>query len=306
MRAAFLGTPASAVPSLAALVDVADVEVVITRPDAARGRSQRVMPPPVKIAAAAWGLEVSQPDSATRLLEALSSRSLDIGVVVAYGRILSPEILATTSSGFVNVHFSLLPRWRGPAPVERAILAGDETTGVTLMVLEEGIDTGPVVSVIETPISDDETGGSLTARLSYLGATLIDDVLPNFVAGSQQPAAQIEAAATDAPRLKKSEARLTVDLTSDAAVRSVRAFNPRPGAWVSLDGSRLKILVASESPETPEPGHIVVVGGEPVLGLNSGGVRLESVRPAGKNVVSGRDWVNGRRGRGGVIDSLPP
>ena len=158
MRAAFLGTPAVAIPSLAALIDVADIAVVVTRPDRAKGRSGKPTPPAVKTAAIEWGLPIEQPTSSTEIEDVLRRAEADIGVVAAYGRILTRTALETTPAGFVNVHFSLLPRWRGAAPVERAILAGDETTGVSLMQIDEGLDTGPVIAVVETPIAPHETG----------------------------------------------------------------------------------------------------------------------------------------------------
>jgi len=183
MRAAFLGTPASAVPSLAALADVADVVLVVTRPDRRRGRGARPTPPPVKTAALEWGFPVAQPEDAATLQRLLAPLSLDLALVVAFGMILPPEVLATTRLGFVNVHFSLLPRWRGAAPVARAILAGDEKTGVSLMLIDAGLDTGPVIAAVGTPIAPDETRGSLTARLAHLGALLVDERLPAYVAG---------------------------------------------------------------------------------------------------------------------------
>jgi len=304
MRAAFLGSPAAALPSLAAVIDVVDVEVVVTQPDRPRGRGGRTMPPPVKMAATEWGLPVVQPADEGGLREALRGRDLDVAVVVAYGRLIPVDVLTMTRWGFVNVHFSLLPRWRGAAPVERAILEGDEATGVSLMLLDEGLDTGPVISVVETPIADDETGGSLTARLSYLGAMLIDDALPGFLAGRPEPASQIGAGATKAPRLTREEARLDGTWEAERAVRAVRAFHPRPGAWMSLEGASVKILGAElGSGAIIQPGRVEALAGEPVLGLADGIVRLTRVQPPGKGVLSGTDWLNGRRGRGGVVDS---
>ncbi|HZJ48427.1 MAG TPA: methionyl-tRNA formyltransferase, partial [Acidimicrobiia bacterium] len=191
MRSVFLGTPSAAVPSLAALIDVTDVELVVTRPDRARGRSGKPAPPPVKVAAFEWGIPVSQPDGRSDLERVLREADADVGVVVAYGRILTAAALDSFPSGFVNVHFSLLPRWRGAAPVERAILSGDDATGVTLMQIDEGLDTGPVIAAIETPIGSDETGGSLSGRLSYLGALMIDDTIPDFLAGNLETAPQL-------------------------------------------------------------------------------------------------------------------
>lgn len=297
MRAAFLGTPSAAVPALAALLDVADVVLVVTQPDRARGRSGRPAPPPVKLAAQEWGLPIAQPADAASLEDAIRSvPDLDVGIVVAYGRILRTDVLTATRVGHVNVHFSLLPRWRGAAPVERALLAGDALTGVSLMHLDEGLDTGPIISVIETPIAEDETGGTLTARLSHLGANLLSDSLPSFMAGALQPAAQISAGATFAARLRPDEAHLDHERPAPVLERQVRAFNPRPGAWLTADGDRLKVLAATVVPLAPAAGSIEGVDGTPVLGTSDGGLRLDVVQPAGKGVQPGSAWLNGRRG----------
>jgi methionyl-tRNA formyltransferase len=294
------------VPTLAALVDVAEVALVVTRPDAARGRSGAKMAPAIKAAAVEWGLPLAQPATHRDLLDVLSDHAIDLGVVVAYGRILRPEVLSLPRYGFLNVHFSLLPRWRGAAPVERAIVAGDGLTGVSLMVLDEGMDTGPVVAVRETPIAADETGGTLTARLSYLGAELLDDTLPGFIAGARVPAPQIDAAATHAAALSVAEARVDLQQTAAAARRLVMAFNPRPGAWTSVEGERLKIWKASVSEEGAAAGHIEVHHGQPVLGFWDGALALDQVQPAGKRPMAGTDWVRGRRGVGAVVDPVRP
>jgi len=302
MRAAFLGTPAAAVPALAALLDVADVPVVVTRPDRPRGRSGRPTPPAVKVSALEWGLRVVQPDTGAELGAALAAADLDVGVVVAYGRILRPDVLASTRVGFVNIHFSLLPRWRGPAPVERAILAGDDATGVTLMWLDEEMDTGPIIGAIETPIADDETGGSLTGRLSHLGAVLLADALPDFVAGSRHPADQIETGATHAAMLSRDEGRLDATLPADVLDRIVRALWPRPGAWVSAEGLRLKVLDSATTDDPTTLGMIAAVNGMPVLGTPEGGLALIQVQPEGGRPVAGPDWMNGRRGAAARVD----
>lgn len=304
MRAAFLGTPSAAVPTLAALVDVVDVALVVTRPDAARGRSGTKIAPPIKTAAGEWGLPVAQPATHRDLFAVLSDHAIDLGVVVAYGRILRPEVLALPRYGFLNVHFSLLPRWRGAAPVERAILAGDSITGVSLMALDEGMDTGPVIAVRETPIARDETGGTLTARLSYLGAELLDDTFPGFVSGARVPAPQIEAAATHAAPLTVAEARVDLQQTAAGAQRVVMAFNPRPGAWTMVAKDRLKIWQASVSEEDVSVGHIEVRDGRPVLGFWDGALELVEVQPAGKRPMPGTDWARGRQGAGAIVDPV--
>lgn len=295
MRAAFLGTPAAAVPSLTALAEIGEIEVVVTMPDAARGRSKRPQPPPVKVAAREFGFAVAQPDDDATLLSALEGRDLDVAVVVAYGRILRPAVLATTRVGFVNVHFSLLPRWRGAAPVERAILAGDDVTGVSLMVLDEGLDTGPVISVAETEVRGEENAGELTARLAHLGADLLTGALPAFMSGKRDPAPQIDAGATYAPRLTTGEARLDPDDDVATTLRKVRAFNPRPGAWLEADGQRVKVWVASEGSVLVPNGRIVADGSVPVLGVDGGAVVLDVVQPAGKTPTDGASWWHGVR-----------
>lgn len=303
MRAAFLGTPAVAIPSLAALIDVADVAVVVTRPDRAKGRSGKPTPPAVKAAAIEWGLPVEQPTTRTEIEDVLRRAEADIGVVVAYGRILTRTALETTPAGFVNVHFSLLPRWRGAAPVERAILAGDETTGVSLMQIDEGLDTGPVIAVVETPIAPDETGGSLSGRLAYLGAMLIDDVVPELLAGRLEAAPQLRIGVTAAGILTPAEARIDPSWTASYAERAVRAFKPRPGAWFAMEGNRFRVHETSFSDESVTPGVIAPFNGQAVLGLHGGSLSIEVIQPAGKEPMTGTAWLNGRRGAGGRLDA---
>ena len=304
MRAAFLGTPSAAIPSLAALMDVTDVVMVVTRSDSAKGRSGKPTPTPVKVAATEWGLPVVQPESRGELDNLLQEAKIDVGVVVAYGRILSPAALISAPAGFVNVHFSLLPRWRGAAPVERAILEGDASTGVTLMHVDEGLDTGPVIAAVETPIAPDETGGSLTGRLAYLGGMLIDDAMSELLAGRLDSAPQLRAGVTIANRLDRSEGRIESSWTVDYAERAIRAFSPRPGAWFSIEGTRCRVHRASFSDEAVTPGTIAPFNGVAVLGLDGGSLALELVQPAGKVAMSGTAWLNGRRGASGQID--PP
>jgi len=304
MRAAFLGTPSAAIPSLAALMDVTDVVMVVTRSDSAKGRSGKPTPTPVKVAATEWGLPVVQPESRGELDNLLQEAKIDVGVVVAYGRILSPAALISAPAGFVNVHFSLLPRWRGAAPVERAILEGDASTGVTLMHVDEGLDTGPVIAAVETPIAPDETGGSLTGRLAYLGGMLIDDAMSELLAGRLDSAPQLRAGVTIANRLDRSEGRIESSWTVDYAERAIRAFSPRPGAWFSIEGTRCRVHRASFSDEAVTPGTIAPFNGVAVLGLDGGSLALELVQPAGKAAMTGTAWLNGRRGASGQID--PP
>ncbi len=296
MRAAFFGTPPAAVPALAALAAVADVALVVTRPDKARGRSRRPIPPAVKEAAADWGFPVAQPRRAGDVTDRLTALDVDVAVVVAYGQLLPPGLLAVPAHGFVNVHFSVLPRWRGAAPVARAILAGDRITGVSLMVLDEGLDTGPVLVSEETPIGAEETAGALTARLAALGAALLGDYLGAYVAGNLVAVPQDGSSATVASKLEGAEAQLDRSMDGPEVLRRVRAFHPRPGAWVETDAGRIKVLRARPTSDAGlRPGHIEATGGVAVLTTGAGSVELVEVQPAGKPPMAGRDWMNGRR-----------
>lgn len=297
MRAAFYGTPMEAVPSLRALAQTAEVALVTTRPDKPRGRSGRPQPPPVKEAAAELGLPVSQPGRAAHDLERLRLLAADVAVVVAYGQILPRELLEVPRCGFVNVHFSLLPRWRGASPVVRAILAGDELTGVTLMQLDAGMDTGPVLAMHPTSVGPEETAGELTARLADMGAELLAAHLPAYVAGELAPRPQPDTGATAAARVRVEEA--FVDPTRhrrEAVVRAVRAFDPKPGAWTELDGVRLKLWGArAVGIPGPEPGRLEAVEGKVLLGVPDGAVELIEVQPEGRRRMSAGEWMRGRR-----------
>ncbi|MFC2177341.1 methionyl-tRNA formyltransferase [Actinomycetota bacterium] len=302
-RALFMGTPAAAVPALSALAGVADIVAVITQPDAAKGRAGHKLAPPVKEAAGEWGISILQPDSAAALSEVVAVTEFDIGVVVAYGRLLRPQVLAMCPFGFLNVHFSLLPRWRGAAPVERSIIAGDETTGVTVMHLDEGLDTGPVIAGREVDIYPEDTGGSLTARLAHIGADLLIDSLADYISGRRVPAPQMSGLATLAPRLSTAEARIHAALPVDDAERMIRGFNPRPGAWMIVDGERIKVLAAADSAAPVGPGALEFREDRPIVGFQGGSLELVSLQPAGHKLMSGVAWGNGRRHAAGSLES---
>jgi methionyl-tRNA formyltransferase len=294
-RAVFLGSPAEAVPSLERLTEVADVTMVITNPDRARGRSGTPQPTPVKEAARRLEIPVEQPASHLELLSALIASRADVGVVVAYGRIIRPESLRVPEHGFVNVHFSLLPRWRGASPVVRAILAGDEETGVCLMQLDEGMDTGPVIAERRTPIEDTETAGELTDRLAVMGAELLAEALPSFVAGEIESLAQPEDGVTAAAKVQTAEAFVGPLHGPDAVLRAVRAFAPKPGAWTTVEGRRFKIWSARRAADDAETGMIVERDGRVLLGLRQGAVELVEVQPEGKGRMAATEWMRGRR-----------
>jgi methionyl-tRNA formyltransferase len=230
-------------------------------------------------------------------LSVVRSTTANLALVVAYGKILQPDLLESVPLGFLNVHFSLLPRWRGAAPVERAIAAGDEQTGVTLMRIDEGLDTGPVIAERATDIADDDTGGSLTARLAHIGARLVDDSLPQYMLGRRVPVPQISTGATHAARLTKTEAHIDVTLSAVEARRRIRAFAPRPGAWVTTTEGILRIHQVGPLVTTDHlTGSIDDFGGRVILGLVDGGLLLQVVQPEGKSRMSAEAWMNGRRG----------
>jgi len=268
-------------------------------------RSAVAIASPVKVAAEQFGFRVAQPHSEAELLKLLEESGASFGLIVAYGRILGPAHLAAIGLGFVNVHFSLLPRWRGAAPVERAIAAGDEKTGVTLMKVDQGLDTGPVLAERATDIAPDDTGGSLTARLAYLGSTLVDNALPEYLLGRRVPVPQIATGATHAGKLSKREARLDAETDASVAARLVRAFSPRPGAWVATDAGNLRIHTATETGPSLNPiGQIGMADGYVALALAGGALRLETVQPEGKPSMDARAWMNGRRDES--VDLIDP
>jgi methionyl-tRNA formyltransferase len=296
MRVVYFGTPDDAVPPLHALVDAGhDVALVVTQPDRRRGRGNATTPSPVKAAAEALGLPVRTPDRARELVDELVATRADAGVVVAFGQLLPTSVLATTRLGFLNLHFSLLPRWRGAAPVERAILAGDAETGVSVMALDEGMDTGPVYRTVPTPIGPEETAGELRARLVELGTPLLVATVNAMADVDPTPQSELEDGEPSvAPKLEVDEFRLDWTRPVAELARVVRAGNPRPGAWTELDGQRLKVLRAR--PEEAGDGEPGTVSGDGVVATGGGGLRLVEVQPAGKPPMPVRAWLAGRRG----------
>ncbi|MGH8985921.1 MAG: methionyl-tRNA formyltransferase [Acidimicrobiia bacterium] len=252
MRIAFLGTPADAVPTLRALVDAGhDVALVVTQPDRRRGRGAATAPSPVKSAARELGLPVRTPARGREIVDEMRASGATLGAVVAFGQLLPDALLDSLPHGFVNLHFSLLPRWRGAAPVERAILAGDAETGVSIMRIDAGLDTGPVYAVERTPVGPDETAGELRARLVELGTALMVTTLPRIP--DLEPTPQ-EGEPTYAEKLDVAEFELDWSRPARELLRVIRAGNPRPGAWTTVDHTRLKIWRARTAVDgTVEP-----------------------------------------------------
>ncbi len=301
MRAVFFGSPEFAVPSLHALREVAEVALVVTQPDRRAGRGLRLRPPPVKEAALAAGLPVVQPAGPLRreagFLEALQEARPDVAVVAAYGKLLPRRVLEAPTHGCVNVHASLLPRWRGASPVHRAIVAGDRQTGVCLMRMDEGLDTGPVLACRSTDIGPDETAGELTERLARLGAELLGEALPRYVRGELRPQPQPAEGVTLAPRLTREDGRIDWNRPARAVHDLVRGMHPWPGAWCEVDGQLLKVhrtALAQETGELGAPGTIVALeDGAPLVACGQGAVRLLTLQWAGRRRLEAPAFVAG-------------
>jgi methionyl-tRNA formyltransferase len=298
MRIVFFGTPEFAVPSLRALLrERFTIAGVVTQPDKPQGRSRSsLVPPPIKQVAQTEGLPVLQPvrPVGDLFLAALRRLEPDLGIVVAYGHILRREVLTLPPRGMINVHASLLPRFRGAAPIQHAILAGDRETGVSIMQMEEGLDSGPVVHRIATPIGPQETAGALSVRLANLGAGALVEALSLLSAGLARPHAQDTAAATYAPKIDRESARLHWQRDAPALARQVRAFDPAPGAWTTLRDTPLKLFAAQPAEGSGSPGTVISAGDRLVVACGGGALSIAEVQPSGRTRLPVDAWVRGR------------
>ncbi len=269
---------------------------VVTQPDKAKGRGRKVQSPPVKARALELEIPIFQPTSlkAEEVVNHLSARKPDLIVVAAYGKILPPSILDLPQLGSINVHASLLPRWRGAAPVQAAILHGDTTTGVTIMKMDPGLDTGDILAQRSTPIQPLETGGELSDRLSVLGAQLLGETIPSYASGGLQPVPQDDSLATHAPMLKKADGWLDYRRPAEELARQVRAYDPWPGSFIEWSGGRLLVLRARVVASIQQaPGRLMSVERSPALGTALGCLLLEQVKPAGKRQMTGEAFLMG-------------
>lgn len=298
MKIIFAGTPEFALPVLQALLDSShELVAVYTRPDRPSGRGQRLTESPVKRLASRFAIPVCQPRTfrdrdAQAVLDALRA---DLMIVVAYGLILPPAVLAMPRLGCINVHASLLPRWRGAAPIQRAILAGDRETGVCLMQMDAGLDTGPLLASAACPIEPDDTGGRLHDRLSVMGAQLLNENLERIARGELEPRMQNESQASYADKLEKAEAMIDWTLSAEQVARQVRAFNPWPVAETRYSGRQLRIwearpvTMATEHP----PGMVLAAGKTGIdVACGVGALRILEVQLAGARQVSSIDFIN--------------
>lgn len=293
----FMGSPDFALPSLRVLTQHYHIAGVVTQPDRASGRGRELKPPPVKTLALELGLPIIQPQKLREpeAMAQLQAWKPDLIVVAAFGQILKKEVLDLPRFGCVNVHASLLPRWRGAAPINAAILAGDEETGVTIMQMDVGLDTGPMLAKRSIRLNPDDTAGSVFQALSTLGADLLLKTLPDYMDGKIIPQPQPEEGATYAPMLKKEDGRLDFFKPASELERRVRAMNPWPGAFMELDGAILKVHRAHVDAGNASAGQRLVVQNQPAVGAGGGILILDEVQPAGKKPMSGTSFLAGAR-----------
>ncbi len=294
----FMGTPDFAVPALEKLIAAWRVAAVVTQPDRPKGRGRKLMASPVKEAALAARIPVLQPPTLKDPQAVAQLRALKPAVIVvaAFGQILKTDVLTMAPFGCLNIHASLLPRWRGAAPVAAAIKAGDAQTGVTIMRMDEGLDTGPVLQARAIPIQPNHTRASLTTDLAQLGAALLLETLPRWLAGEITPRPQDDASATLAPRLKKAEGQIDWRQTAPEIERHIRAFYPWPGAFTRWRGRPLKILGADSVEAWPAPqdaGRTFWLDKHVAVATGRGALLLQTVQPAGKRPMTAADLARG-------------
>ncbi|WP_084101929.1 methionyl-tRNA formyltransferase [Demequina sp. NBRC 110051] len=301
MRLIFAGTPDVAVPALEALIaSEHEIAAVITQPDARGKRGKTLHPSPVKEAAQAHGLTVLDPADAKdpEFIAQVAALEADAAAVVAYGQILRPALLAATAHGWVNLHFSVLPAWRGAAPVQRSLMAGDEITGATTFLLDKGMDTGPVIGTMTERIRAMDTAGDLLDRLAQAGAPFLLQSIEALVSGAAVPQAQPEDGVSHAAKLTREDAYVVWDRPAHIVDRQIRGCTPAPGAWTTLpDGSVAKLGPVSPLADGPTgtPGHVFEHDGRVVVATGSTPVALGTIAPAGKKPMAATDWWRGAR-----------
>lgn len=293
----FMGSPDFALPALRALAQHYNVVGVVTQPDRASGRGRELKAPPVKRLALELGIPVMQPEKLRlpEAMEQLRAWSPELIVVAAFGQILKKDVLDLPRFGCINVHASLLPRWRGAAPINAAILHGDAETGVTIMKMDPGLDTGPMLSQRSIRLTPEDTAGSVFEKLSAIGADLLIETLPDYLSGKLKPIPQPEEGVTYAPMLKKEEGQLDFGRDVHELERRVRAFNPWPGAFMDFDGTLLKVHRARVKEGDAAAGQRLIIQDQPAVVARGGILVLEQVQPAGKKSMSGRSFLAGAR-----------
>lgn len=296
MRIVFAGTPEVALPSLHALLaSQHEVLAVLTRPDALAGRGHRLRPSPVSLAAAELGIPILTPakPSEPEFVEALQELAPDCCPVVAYGALIPQHVLDIPSAGWVNLHFSLLPAWRGAAPVQHSIMAGDEVTGASVFQLESGMDTGPVYGVVTEGIGAQDTAGDLLGRLADSGSHLMVKVLDGIEEGSVVAVPQPAEGVSYAPKITVEDARIDWNVPAMAVDRRIRGCTPAPGAWTMLGDLKVKVSPARVTQESVAPGAMHVDRNRVLVGTATTAVELSTVQPAGKKAMAAADWARG-------------
>ena len=307
LRVLFAGTPAVAVPSLDALVDAGfDVVGVLTRPDAPLGRKKVLTPSPVAARAQELGLPVIRAAKVDdEAIAAIAALEPDVAAIVAYGALVPARALTVPKHGWINLHFSLLPAWRGAAPVQHAVIAGDDVTGASTFLLETGLDTGPVYGTLTETVKPDDTSGDLLERLSHSGAVLLAQTLGAVDSGAAVAVPQ-QGDITLAPKLTINDARVDWQQPALAIRRRINGVTPEPGAWTLWDGARFKIGAAALRPDVTDlrPGQVRFSGGgtaAALVGTGSHALELLRVQPAGKKMMPGADWARGLANREDVV-----
>lgn len=301
MRILFAGTPGPALPSLQRLIDSPRHEVVavLTRPDAAAGRRAKPAPSPVAQLALAAGIQVLRPPrpNSPEFADELRALGPDCCAVVAYGALLGPQLLAVPPHGWINLHFSLLPAWRGAAPVQAALAAGDTVTGATTFLIEPALDSGPVYGVLTEAIRPDDTAGTLLDRLADAGAGLLETTLDGIADSTLSPVPQSADGVSLAPKITVEQARIRWDLPAHAVDRRIRAVTPSPGAWTMVGDLRVKVGPVAVDPEAEPlpPGHFAVERTRVRVGTGTHSVVLGQVQPPGKRAMAALDWMRGAR-----------
>ena len=292
-----MGSPDFSLPVLRELAENYELAGVVTQPDRASGRGRELKPPPVKLLAQELHVPFIQPEKLKQpeAMEQLRAWHPDLIVVAAFRQILRKEVLELPPYGCINVHASLLPRWRGAAPINAAILHGDEETGITIMKMDVGLDTGPVLKQRSIRLTRDDTAGSVFEALSRLGAELLIETLPDYLSGKLQPVPQTEEGMTYAPMLKKEEGQLDFTRPAEELERRVRAFNPWPGAFMDFEGTLLKVHRAHAETGEARAGERLVYRDQPAVGAQAGLLILDEVQPAGKKPMSGKAFLSGAR-----------
>jgi methionyl-tRNA formyltransferase len=309
MRIVFMGTPEFAVPSLEALLNAGhEIPLVVSQPDRPKGRKKTLTPPPVKEAALLHGLRAAQPEKlrGSETVQTIAELQPDLIVTAAYGQILPKAVLDIPRLGCINVHGSLLPRYRGGAPIQRSIMNGEKVTGVTIMYMAEGLDTGDMISKVEVPITDEETAGTMFEKLSAAGAELLMRTLPAIENGTVKAEQQNEAEATYAPNLTREDERIDWSRSARSIFNQVRGLSPMAGAFTFWNGETFKVWgcrpADGQGSADAEPGTVLgTPGGGILVQTGDGALLLTEIQPAGKKAMPAAEWLKGARLEAGTV-----